>query len=221
MYVETDTDFDIKRKICKYIGLPKMQRGNIATRRQRRRAQISSYCVEWAEKGGEGGQRYSAADRNIRRYLRMLGVRWQDIGTGEPTTPRYIEGTKHRGSGRRTRIEILFEYSCVFLRVSDFYGTVESRGLHVGNRMDLRAVGRLPWLPEQNLTPFSATDKSKIWHEKDSAMKDDSQGKTSRAVRADRQQTRGSLLSEKKGRKEKKEMSAERANSPLFSARQR
>ena len=114
--VETDTDFDVKRKIWKYIGVWRC-RGNIATRRQKRRAQDIVAGM------GEGGaQRYSAADRNIRRYLRILGVRWQDIGTGEPTTPRYIEGTKHRGSGRRTRIEILLEYSCVFLRVSDFYG---------------------------------------------------------------------------------------------------
>lgn len=69
---------------------------------------------------GEGrAQRYSAADRNIGTISKRLGG--QDIRVGAPTTttttttatttPRYVEGTKHHGSGRRTRIrEILLEY---------------------------------------------------------------------------------------------------------------
>lgn len=68
------------------------------------------------ERGGHKDIR--AADRNIGTISKRLGG--QDIRVGAPTTtttttttttPRYVEGTKHHGSGRRTRIrEILLEY---------------------------------------------------------------------------------------------------------------
>lgn len=154
--VETDTDFDVKTQNLKiYRSLvsedAEMEYSGEATEEASERYRRTK-GARGREREGWGGQRYSAADRNIRRYLRIprrgrrgRRVRWQDIGTGEPTTPRYIEGTKHRGSGRRTRIEILLSNIAVSSSASPtFTGPRESRGLHVGNRMDLRAVGRLP-----------------------------------------------------------------------------
>lgn len=147
---------------------------------------------------GEGRtQRYSAADRNIGTISKRLGG--QDIRVGAPTTttttttatttPRYVEGTKHHGSGRRTRIrEILLEYQPAPFRSSSILcfriGVWRKGGEGDGSLVVdytwktawicVQLAGCLDWRRAKSDPLSGATDKSKIWHEKESAMKDDS-----------------------------------------------
>lgn len=124
-----------------------------------------------------GGQKYSTIPKNTGS---VAGYR--DGCTGDAKIHRRNETSR---KWTTHRIEILLEYRLLSFSIR-FCGT-RSGGLHVENRMDLRAVGRLPRLPKQNLTPFRRRINLKfgmrrLSHERRSVRK-------SLTVRLDRQQT--------------------------------